>query len=195
MRIIIKKVRMEEKRKCSKCKTMLSEEYFGYEQKRTGLYKTCIKCRQIAKNSRQNLKCIHGFQKCMCEICKLLPCPHSCCRNDCETCNIHVFILTILKRRMRQILGTIPNNPVEILGCSIEEYKRYIETNWEMTMTWQNYGCKKGHWSIDHSIPFFYPDESGNNPSDDLVLKRFNYKNTKPMWHVLNSKKGNKYIG
>ena len=49
---------MEENRKCSKCKRLLSEEYFGYETKRTGPYKTCIKCRDFSRKYRVMKKCI-----------------------------------------------------------------------------------------------------------------------------------------
>jgi hypothetical protein len=38
---------------------------------------------------------------------------------------------------------------MELLGCSIDEFKKYIESLFEDGMTWQNYPA----WHIDHIIP------------------------------------------
>ncbi len=47
-----------EQHKCSGCKVMLSEEYYGTELKRTGRYKTCLKCRQRIKAFKKLQKVI-----------------------------------------------------------------------------------------------------------------------------------------
>lgn len=46
----------------------------------------------------------------------------------------------------------------QILGCSFEKFKQYIELQFESWMTWENYGkYKKGQfnigWDFDHIIP------------------------------------------
>lgn len=45
----------------------------------------------------------------------------------------------------------------EILGCSFEDFKTYIESKFESWMTWENYGKYNGElnygWDIDHIIP------------------------------------------
>jgi len=45
----------------------------------------------------------------------------------------------------------------EILGCSYEEFKQYLESKWDSWMNWDNYGKYNGTleygWDIDHIIP------------------------------------------
>lgn len=46
---------------------------------------------------------------------------------------------------------------IDILGCSIETFKQYIEVQFESWMSWDNYGLYNGGpnygWDIDHIIP------------------------------------------
>jgi hypothetical protein len=71
------------------------------------------------------------------------------------------------------------------LGCSIEEYKLYLEKQFTPEMTWDNYGT---YWEIDHIVPLFTFDL--NNPLE--IKKAFNYKNTQPLTiHENRSKKNN----
>lgn len=75
---------------------------------------------------------------------------------------------------------------VELLGCSIEEFKKYIEDKFKEGMNWENYGYRG--WHIDHIIPC-----SKFNLSDINEQKNcFNYKNLQPLWAIENFKKGNR---
>ena len=63
-----------------------------------------------------------------------------------------------------------------LLGvASIEQYKTYLEPQFQPGMTWQNYGIA---WHVDHRIPLCTLDLS--DPTNQQFL--FNYKNTRPMW-------------
>jgi len=73
----------------------------------------------------------------------------------------------------------------QILGCTIAEYKEHIESTWTERMTWDNYGCGKGKWSIDHIIPVL-----ANWTLNNYKIC-FWYKNTQATWY--NSEKGNTY--
>ena len=70
-----------------------------------------------------------------------------------------------------------------LVGLSPEEYKKYIESLWLEGMSWENYGCKKGCWNIDHKIPL-----SAANSIEELYLL-FHHTNTQPLWTEENIKK------
>ena len=71
------------------------------------------------------------------------------------------------------------------LGCSFEEYKRYLENKFKNNMCWENMGGQDG-WQIDHIIPLAHFDLS----KESERLKAFNYKNTQPLEKFLNQSKG-----
>ena len=67
-----------------------------------------------------------------------------------------------------------------ILGCSIEEFKQYIENLFESWMNWNNHGVlksgKRQHtWQIDHIIPL------SSAKTEEDVLKLNHYKNLQPL--------------
>jgi hypothetical protein len=70
------------------------------------------------------------------------------------------------------------------LGCFIEEYKLYLEKQFDKNMNWDNYGV---YWEIDHILPL-----SSFNLNTLLEQKKaFNYKNTQPLTiHENRSKNG-----
>jgi len=73
----------------------------------------------------------------------------------------------------------------EILGCSIEEFKVYIENQFVDNMSWDNYG----EWHLDHIKPISWAQ------TYDEILEFNNYLNFKPMWAIDNIKKGNRFAG
>ena len=77
-------------------------------------------------------------------------------------------------------------NTVKLLGCSIKEYKDYLEKKFLTNMTWENHG----DWHIDHIKPCASFDLS--NPDEQKVC--FHYTNTQPLWKKDNLSKGKKFI-
>ena len=68
----------------------------------------------------------------------------------------------------------------DILGCTWDEFKQHIESQFEPWMNWGNYGCKSpsgpdATWDLDHIIPV----SSAVNEDD---IKRLNhYTNFQPL--------------
>ena len=78
-------------------------------------------------------------------------------------------LLSALKKNIKK--GSILNS----LGCSIDEFKIYIENQFTDGMTWENYG---NEWHIDHIRQCALYDLSNQNE----VNQCFNYKNMRPLW-------------
>lgn len=72
----------------------------------------------------------------------------------------------------------------KILGCSYEEFKEYIESQFEDWMTWDNYGKYNGEeeygWDIDHITPI----SSAINENDVIELNHFT--NLQPLCSKIN---------
>lgn len=75
----------------------------------------------------------------------------------------------------------------QILGCSYDEFKRYIESKFETWMNWDNQGNPKDNtielnktWDIDHIIPL-------STATNELeLLNLCNYKNLQPLCSYVN---------
>jgi hypothetical protein len=78
------------------------------------------------------------------------------------------------------------DNFYELLGCSFEEYEKYLEEKQGSKINWDNYGRKKGQFSIDHIIPLSSLDLSKKEAREF----GFNFKNTQILDHRENIKKG-----
>jgi hypothetical protein len=72
------------------------------------------------------------------------------------------------------------------LGCSIEHLKLHLELFWDEGMNWENYGHKRGQWSIDHIKPLSRFDLTDR----DQFLEANHYLNLQPLWHSDNVRKG-----
>ena len=79
-----------------------------------------------------------------------------------------------------------------IIGCSFEEFKFYIENQFEPWMNWDNNGKYTGvyneTWQYDHIIPV------SSGISEEEILKLNHYTNFKPLCSRKNIEKGNKVI-
>lgn len=105
--------------------------------------------------------------------------------------SIHYRLRVILRARLNCILGgkQKAGSAVRDLGCSTEELKKHIESQWEDGMSWDNYGRGKDKWSIDHIIPI----SLFNLEDEEQLKKACHYTNLKPMWFSDNASKGNRH--
>lgn len=72
----------------------------------------------------------------------------------------------------------------EILGCSFQEFKVYIESLFIENMSWDNYG----QWHLDHKIPISWAK------TEEEVYELSHYTNFQPLWMIDNLSKGNRFI-
>jgi Prasinovirus endonuclease VII len=73
---------------------------------------------------------------------------------------------------------------LDLLGCSIESFKIYIESKFDVGMSWENYGYRG--WHLDHIVPCALFDLT----KPDHQARCFHFSNLAPMWHNENFKKG-----
>lgn len=79
---------------------------------------------------------------------------------------------------------------IELLGCSIPEFRIYLESLWEEGMVWSNYGNKKDQWNTDHLMPCALFDLT----KPEHQKRCFHFSNLRPMWAIPNMSKGKKLI-
>lgn len=68
---------------------------------------------------------------------------------------------------------------VRDLGCSVQELIYHIEKQFQVEMTWNNYGTGKNKWSIDHIIALSTVDLT--NPEEFKMVNHFT--NLRPLWN------------
>jgi hypothetical protein len=78
------------------------------------------------------------------------------------------------------------NSPTQnILGCTIEEFKQHIESQFEPWMNWNNRGSRKvtsfnQGWDIDHIIPI------SSAKTEEDVIRLNHYTNLRPLCSYYN---------
>jgi hypothetical protein len=93
-----------------------------------------------------------------------------------------------LKKNLRTRIGlAIKTNQkkgsmIDHLGCSIEEFKFYLEDQFSKGMNWDNYG----EWHIDHIVPL------NEATTVEEIYELCHFSNLQPLWAIDNIRK-NKY--
>lgn len=95
-------------------------------------------------------------------------------------------LATNLRKRMSKMIrrSQKSGSAVKDMGCSVEELKIHLESQFQEGMTWENYG----EWHIDH----IYPLSKFDLFDREEFLKACHYKNLQPLWSQDNLKKSNK---
>lgn len=81
-----------------------------------------------------------------------------------------------------------------ILGCTLEEFRIYLESKFESWMNWENYGKCNGEfnygWDIDHIIPLV------SAKTEEEIIRLNHYTNLQPLCSYINRdvKKDNLYF-
>lgn len=72
--------------------------------------------------------------------------------------------------------GQKSGSAVRDLGCSIEEFKTYLESKFQPGMTWDNWA--RDGWHVDHIVPLCKFDLT----SKIELEKACHYTNLQPLW-------------
>jgi hypothetical protein len=86
---------------------------------------------------------------------------------------------------IRYIKNPKNNNTEQILGCTFEQLKQHIESQWVEGMNWDNW--TQDGWHVDHIIPL------ASATTEDEIYKLNHYTNLQPLWAPDNMKKGFKF--
>jgi hypothetical protein len=101
--------------------------------------------------------------------------------------NINFLIMERLRSRLKDIFRHSRSGmAIKFLGCSLVDFKKYLESKFEKGMSWSN----KGEWHIDHIIPC----NSFDLTKEEEAEKCFHYTNLQPLWALDNLRKGSKIL-
>jgi len=95
------------------------------------------------------------------------------------------YMRSRVRNAIHKNIGTKRDRTFELVGCSAEQLKLKLESQFTEGMTWENYG----EWHVDHIRPC---------NSFDLSLDKeqkicFNYTNLQPLWAADNIRKSDNY--
>ena len=83
--------------------------------------------------------------------------------------------------------NTKKSKSIAILGCSLEDFRTYIESKFEPWMNWNNYGNWNGtpkeintSWDLDHIIPI------SKASSEEDIIALNHYTNFQPLCSYTN---------
>lgn len=154
--------------KCTNCK-----KYFKKENKYSyGRMNLCLECgknrsREYTNKNKEKINKRISDRKKIDIVFKL-------------KCNIRRRIHQVFteKRCLKQ------SKTANILGCTFEEFKIYIESKFEPWMNWDNYGKYNGTfnygWDLDHIIPL------ASAKTEEEVIKLNHYTNFQPLCSHIN---------
>jgi hypothetical protein len=169
---------------CSKCRIEKDIYNFGKDKTRKdGLYPYCKECRKL-HNQKNKIK--------IAKYTKNYQINHKDIRNKYRRKKFKIdYNYKILENLRGRIYKALKNNSkskrtIDLLGCTIEELKIHLESQFTDGMSWDNYG----DWHIDHKTPCASFDLS--KPEEQY--KCFNFKNLQPLWAKENLRKGSKLV-
>lgn len=95
-------------------------------------------------------------------------------------CNIR----TLIRNSMANQFTKKSKKTIEILGCTFEEFKVHIESQFDDNMNWDNHGS---YWHYDHIKPISLAID------EQQVYELNHYTNFQPLEKIANIVKGNRY--
>ena len=157
---------VDNKKQCIKCREFKDLSQFPKRDTKHGYRHECKDCkRQIMNKYYDEVYNEVRRNKKQTDIEYRLMCNH---RNYIHKC------LTKFTKTSRSLV---------YLGCTLTIFKNWLEYQFDVDMTWDNYGT---YWTVDHVLPL----DLFNLDNIEHQNIAFNWKNTRPVTD--NSSKGNK---
>mgnify|MGYP000861198090 CR=1 FL=1 len=95
-----------------------------------------------------------------------------------------ISIRGIISKTFRRSSFTKKSKTFDILGCTYQEFKLYLENKFESWMSWENRGLYNGEinygWDIDHIIPI------SSAKTEEEIIKLNHYTNLQPLCSKIN---------
>jgi hypothetical protein len=92
-------------------------------------------------------------------------------------------IRSLIRNAFKREFTCKSKKTTEILGCTFEEFKLYLESKFDENMNWENQGT---YWHMDHVVPI------SSAETEEDVYKLNHYTNFQPLYWEDNLKKSNK---
>ena len=105
-------------------------------------------------------------------------------RNNDPIYALRVSVRDRIKSYLKKCDISKKNPTFEIVGCTPEFLKEYLEKQFKDGMAWE----KRNKWHIDHIIPL------SSAKTEEEIYKLCHYTNLQPLWAEENIKKSNKLI-
>jgi|688.fasta_scaffold265745_1 hypothetical protein len=96
-------------------------------------------------------------------------------------------IKALSSARIRNLIKKNGRRTIEMIGCSIQELKKWLEYQFNEDMTWENQGK---YWHIDHVTPC----ASFDLTNEEELKKCFSWENLRPCIGIENIEKKDKII-
>jgi len=187
---------------CVGCKKDNTQIQFGSDKRTlSGLRSRCNECRKTEsspedvkargqrwyiKNRSKVLKNVQAYKKAHIDWWRKYT-------NNYDKINAKESIIYKIKRNLRaRLRAALKHNlkqgsAVQELGCSVDYFRKYLESKFYGNMSWDTYGLGKDKWQIDHIVPI----KSFDFTNKEQFKKAVHYTNLQPLWyidHVLKTK-------
>lgn len=108
--------------------------------------------------------------------------------------DVQFKVASVLRGRLRVALAWVKaqktGHTLDLLGCTIDDFIKHIEAQWESGMSWQNHGRYRVGgpmtWHVDHIRPCASFDLT--DPAQQRAC--FHWSNMQPLWADDNHRKG-----
>ena len=98
---------------------------------------------------------------------------------------LHSRVVMAIKKKSKKAVLTM-----ELIGCTVDQLRTFLEAEFEEGMTWENYGRPKDGpgWEMDH----IRPCASFNLEDPEEQKKCFHWTNLQPLWAADNLAKSDR---